>query len=303
MEHFMKILSKITRLRIFIVVAFIISIISFADGITENINRNKPREDLYALEDFTFSNGQYITAEVDFVWDNYGEVTTVHTNYGIKTGETPFSQVYLIDCYDKNGEHRFISAEVTHENDIAAFDEIENNSWFAGEDAIFSKSFSFVGRVTKIDAELIDFAYENMLAYEWITTRAEFDELFLPYSVRVLNGSAYDPNMSFGIGVVLLLGGWVMMIIDILKTRKEKDRDRAYAEVIAQREIEAAAKAEIEASQPVFDEQSDSATTEMPSISAPPDSGEPDTPPAEVITEPALQENPQDGKTDDFTFV
>ncbi|MDR0946865.1 MAG: hypothetical protein LBM87_03840 [Ruminococcus sp.] len=300
-------MGKITRLRIFMVAAFILSIFCFVSGITELVNRNKPREDLYNLEDFTFTNGQYITAEIDFVWDNFAEVTNETRVYGIKTSESDFSQIYLIDCYDKSGEHRLICAEVVHKDDIAAFNEIENNSWFEGEEAIFSKSFAFDGRVTKTDSDIVEFAYEAMIGYEWITNRTEFDELFLPFTVRVLSGTAYDPMVSFGIGVLLLFGGAAMLIIDILKRRKYAD-ELALFEVYAASE---AVKAETGASQSVSstenpqthsDDNAKKVSEEMLSVPTMPDISKlPESP--TTSTSESEQPNTQDKKTDDFTLI
>jgi hypothetical protein len=219
----------LSQLRIAGIILFVIGIGMLVNGVLEGAARSAPREHIYALEDFELSNRQYLDCVVDAVVDNYAETTEETKNFGVTTSERDFSQHYIIPCYDEAGELRFVSAEVTYAPYIDEFNAILEQTYSEEYDEENPLYFEFEGRVDKLDSELVDFAYETMLYYEIVTDRADFNSVFLPYSIRVVAPGAYNSTSSLIIGIVTLVLGAGLFVVD-LEMRKRRAAKIAQAQ-------------------------------------------------------------------------
>jgi hypothetical protein len=200
----------------------VFGIVMFVTGITERAELNKPREELYALEDFDLRKGQYLNINIDEVIDNYAETTEETKTLGLFTTDTRgFSQHYAVSCADKDGNWRMVSLEVTYPAYITEFAQVEENTWSDDENLNFSQVISLTGRVSgKLDPELAAYACENMIAYGIVADRAEFDTVFLPMEIRIVAPGAYNPTTAFIIGAVCLVAAAGIIVYEVFRGRR-----------------------------------------------------------------------------------
>jgi hypothetical protein len=225
----MNFFNSITRLRVVAVVFAAIGIFMTVGSILEMQAQAQPREDIFALADFEFEKRQYINGYVDVVFENYAETTEEDRTFGIKTSERTYSQHYLIPCWDKNGDIRIISAEVSYAQYIEVFNEIYNMNFSENEADYQSLYFEFTGRVEEIDSDLVQYAYDSLIYSEYVKDRAEFDEYFLPYSINVLAPNAYNTTFMIIIGGVTFIFGVVVFIVDLLVRKRKAAKAAAEA--------------------------------------------------------------------------
>jgi hypothetical protein len=190
-------------------------------GIAEAAAQNAPRENLYALSDTELKPREYLDCSVDFVLENYAETTEENQTFGITTDERDYSEHYIIPCYTADETLYFISAEITYVPYQEEFNKILELS-YSDDDAVFrSQYFDFTGRVQTLDPELLEFAYDTMSTYGYVETRAEFDEVFLPYELRVISPGAYETPTLFLVGALVILAGVGVLLFDILRAKRK----------------------------------------------------------------------------------
>jgi hypothetical protein len=214
----MNIFRIFTTRRIIAAALAVFGIVMFVSGFTEASESGKPREELYALEDFDLKKGQYLSVNIDEVIDNYAETTEETTVLGfIKTDSRGFSQHYTVSCADKDGNWRLVSIEVTYADYINQFAAVEENTWAEDESLAFSQTINLTGRVSgKLDPELAGYACENLIDYGIIADEAEFNAVYLPMEIRIVAPNAYNPTSMFIIGAVCLVIAAGIIVFEVV---------------------------------------------------------------------------------------
>ncbi len=162
----------------------------------------------------------HVYANIEFMWDYY--MNTTETKNGVSQGEV--SRRYLVPQMEEEGEMLYMKhflGLLVNKKDFSKAETLSSESirWWKGTESLSelkTTPMQVEGYLRKMDKDERKFVYEY---FSGSYTQSEMDEMIVPYIIMNVSVNGYYALIV--IGGLMVLGGVIMLLIMIKKSREQ----------------------------------------------------------------------------------
>lgn len=211
------------RIAIVLIALFIIGIIMTGRGVSDliKLNGNVPDFNYESMQNI--KNGDFVQGYIWNIDGCYAYTTTTNTKYGIELNSYTSDEYFAMPLVnDKDLEaDLYITIVGKKKEDRDLLYAINDATWeyYEGNVDVEFPEMGIVAKVSKLDAEYVQFFVEAMIDAEYYATESEARNHIIPYKLTIYNPtSAYT---SLGIGLLIIAAFVVMGILIYNKYKKD----------------------------------------------------------------------------------